>query len=88
MQVAAYIGDGTLLHESANRFHNCLAPLLAAKAQHGLLIKALAACHVMLTEAKTAYAASFQVESPQCCSICRVIQRLLRRLQWQLTCKF
>ena len=50
-----------LLNESANRFHNCVAPLLAAKAPHGLLKKALTACHVTLTEAKTAYAASFQV---------------------------
>ena len=61
VQVAAYIGDGMLLNESAVRFQNCVAPLLAAKAETGILKKSLAACHVMLAEARAAYAASIQV---------------------------
>ena len=60
-QVAAYIGDAMLLDEGAVRFHNCAAPLLAAKANHDMLRKALAACHVALTEAKASNDASIQV---------------------------
>lgn len=60
-QVAAYIGDESLLNESAIRFQNCAAPMLASKANHGLLRKALAACHVTLTETKASNAASIQV---------------------------
>lgn len=61
IQVAAYIGDSMLLNEGATRFENCAAPLLAAKANHGLLRKALAACHVVLTETKASNAVSIQV---------------------------
>ena len=60
-QVAAYIGDGMLVSEAAIRFHNCAAPLLASKAEHGLLRKALAACHLTLAQVKAEYAASIQV---------------------------
>lgn len=60
-QVAAYIGDGMLVSEAAIRFHNCAAPLLAGKAEHGLLRKALAACHLTLAQVKAEYAASIQV---------------------------
>ena len=61
MQVAAYIGDAMLLNEGAICFENCAAPLLAAKATHGLLRKALAACHVASTEVKASDAVSIQV---------------------------
>ncbi|KAL0048239.1 hypothetical protein WJX82_010821 [Trebouxia sp. C0006] len=60
MQVAAYIGDSMLLSEAAIRFHNCVAPLLAAKAEHGFLRKGLAACHITLAEIKAQYASSVQ----------------------------
>lgn len=61
IQVAAYIGDLILLNEGAIRFENCAAPLLAAKANHGLLRKALAACHVALTETRASNAVDIQV---------------------------
>ena len=64
-QVAAYIGDSMLLSEAAIRFHNCAAPLLAAKAEHGFLRKALAACHVTLAEVKAQHASSMQVRTGQ-----------------------
>ncbi len=64
-QVAAYIGDSMLLSEAAIRFHNCAAPLLAAKAEHGFLRKGLAACHVTLAEIKAQYASSVQVRIGQ-----------------------
>jgi hypothetical protein len=64
-QVAAYIGDSMLLSEAAIRFHNCAAPLLAAKAEHGFLRKALAACHVTLAEVKAQYASTVQVRAGQ-----------------------
>ena len=64
-QVAAYIGDNMLLSEAAIRFHNCAAPLLAAKAQHGFLQKGLAACHITLAEIKAQYASSVQVRTGQ-----------------------
>lgn len=62
-QVAAYIADQVLLNESAIRFQNCAAPLLATKANHGLIGKALAACHVASTETKASNLVSFQVSS-------------------------
>lgn len=52
-----------LLNESAIRFQNCAAPLLATKANHGLMGKALAACHVALTETNASSLVSFQVSS-------------------------
>lgn len=61
MQVAAYIGDGMVVSEGAARFHNCVAPLLAGRAEHGLLHKALAACRITLAEVKATYATSIQV---------------------------
>ena len=64
-QVAAYIGDSMLLSEAAIRFHNCAAPMLAAKAEHGFLRKGLAACHVTLAEIKAQYASSVQVRTGQ-----------------------
>ena len=64
-QVAAYIGDSMLLSEAAIRFHNCVAPLLAAKAEHGFLRKGLAACHITLAEIKAQYASSVQVRTGQ-----------------------
>ena len=62
-QVAAYIGDQALLNESAIRFQNCAAPLLATKANGGMISKALAACHVALTETTASNLVSFQVSS-------------------------
>ena len=64
-QVAAYIGDSMLLSEAAIRFHNCAAPLLAAKAEHRFLRKGLAACHVTLAEVQAQYASSVQVRIGQ-----------------------
>ncbi len=61
-QVAACIGDGMLVSEGAISFHDCAAPLLAARAEHGFLKKALAACHVTMAEVKAEYAASNQVD--------------------------
>lgn len=61
IQVAAYIGDTVLLNEGAICFGNCAAPMLAAKASHGFLRKALAACHVALTEVKHSNADSIKV---------------------------
>ena len=64
-QVAAYIRDSMLLSEAAIRFQNCAAPLLAVKAEHGFLRKALAACHVTLAEVQAQYASSVQVRAGQ-----------------------
>lgn len=61
LQVAAYIADGLLLSEAETCFYNCAAPLLAGKAECGMLQKGLAACYVTLSEAKVERAGGIQV---------------------------
>ena len=61
--MAAHIGDGMLLTETEVRFYNCAAPMLAEKAESGMIRKALAACYVILSEAKAQFTSSIQVRT-------------------------